>query len=209
MKNFNVSKKIVAIFLAAAMATLFFAGCEEGNNERSKVESTVESFEENSIDESENSIDVKLVESNPIVSAESSEEANVVDEGSTVSEESIEESVVESEVESLVEESSEEESSEGINAAYTVKDIIAYGKALEMIQPMKNGELLNAMLPQNLNFCILKVNEDSYDVYVYGDALTVDSSKVELYPDSFIPDFSEGIPWYGLSDEDIKILKSS
>lgn len=204
MKNFKVSKKIVAIFLVAAMATVFFAGCKEGNNERSKVESTVESFEENSIDESETSIEVRLAESNPIVSAESSEEASVVDEGSTVIEESIEESVVESEVESLVEESVDDLypnhfTIESLESA-SFDDITRYGKITSNIkiditslggsQTFMSGEIVP----------IISIDEDKYVLYCFSYSIPLDSSLVELFPEDYVPDYSSGL-WNGVEEK--------
>lgn len=198
MKNFVKVSKLVAIFLATTMASVFFTGCSQANEreEESSKESVVVNIVEEESDESseeEASVEESIVESVVESSVESSVESQA--ESSVESEEaSVESSIEESEIESSVEESSEVESE-----TYSLSDIIGYGRTIERVQPQKEGFNGIAPLSPGTNLCIVKVNDTTCDVYVSNTYVTVEKDKIEIFSDDYIPDFSIGIPWYGLT----------
>lgn len=211
MKNFKV-KKLVAIFLVTAMATMVIAGCSKAN-EREK-ESSKESIAANLVEDSEKSLEEEtsfaesVVESAVESEVESSAKPEVENAESSVESEIVSvDSSVESELsdsQSSVEEASAAVTSSTSEASvqYSLSDIIRYGRTLQATPLKLNGEYLNTCIANNFNICILKINSDTYDIYYKGQAATIDASQIELYPEDYIPDFSPEIPWYGFTFEE-------
>ena len=198
-KNFKV-RNFVAIIMVTAMATAVFAGCSTANDERkeSAVVSIVEDeSKESSVEESEETSEVSLQESSEeseeVSEQESSKESEIVSEQESVESSNVEEaSIQESSVTEIEEESSEVE----IRTA-SLDDVIAYGEFTDLVLINIPGDEFPCQFTPGLRICILNKNDNSYDFYCEGKIATVDSSYIKLYPDDYVPDFSENL-WVGL-----------
>lgn len=201
----NTVKKILAALLALGAISALTA-C---NNSQTTAQSTAESSK---------SVSESSTESSQESSAESSIESSV-ESSKAVSESSVEsskESSTESSSESSVEssnaisESSEKSSDESSEIpVYQVepkkasfKDVTRYGKILKTVKlcTSYDGKVYYDTLLKDYLVAILKVNDSTYDLYIYGNSIAVDSSFIELFDEDYEPDLSLN-RWIGIEEK--------
>lgn len=201
----NTVKKILAALLALGAISALTA-C---NNSQTTAQSTAESSK---------SVSESSTESSQESSAESSIESSV-ESSKAVSESSVEsskESSTESSSESSVEsskeisESSKESSDESSEIpVYQVEpkkasfdNVTRYGKVLKTVKlyTSYDGKVYYDTLLKDYLVAILKVNDSTYDLYMYGNSMAVDSSFIELFDEDYEPDLSLN-RWIGIEEK--------
>lgn len=205
----NTVKKILAALLALGAISALTA-C---NNSQTTAQSTAESSK---------SVSESSTESSKESSAESSSESSV-ESSKAVSESSVEsskesskESSSESSVESskAVSESSVESSKESSDESSEIpvyqvepkkasfKDVTRYGKILKTVKlyTSYDGKVYYDTLLKDYLVAILKVNDSTYDLYMYGNSIAVDSSFIELFDEDYEPDLSLN-RWIGIEEK--------
>lgn len=184
----NTVKKILAALLALGAISALTA-C---NNSQTTAQSTAESSK---------SVSESSTESSQESSAESSSESSVESskEVSESSAESSKESSTESSSESSAEssksvsESSAESSVTDPDASKTFSksDVIRYGKTTEVTKAISLDHSMISIINPSTYVCILKINDDSYNILVHGKAASIEKKYVELLEDGYIPDSSK------------------
>lgn len=201
----NTVKKILAALLALGAISALTA-C---NNSQTTAQSTAESSK---------SVSESSTESSQESSAESSIESSV-ESSKAVSESSVEsskESSTESSSESSAEsskavsESSEESYDESSEIpVYQVEpkkasfdNVTRYGKVLKTVKlyTSYDGKVYYDTLLKDYLVAILKVNDSTYDLYMYGNSIAVDSSFIELFDEDYEPDLSLN-RWIGIEEK--------
>ena len=87
---------------------------------------------------------------------------------------------------------------EYITSKNTPEDAVRYGKTIEFVIPVSPIYDSYHPIPNDVNLCILSINDDNTcNVYSFGESVTIDAAKVELFPDNYTPDFKNG-KWYGI-----------
>lgn len=201
----NTVKKILAALLALGIISALTA-C---NNSQTTAQSTAESSK---------SVSESSTESSKESSAESSIESSVESskEVSESSAESSKESSTESSSESSAEsskavsESSEESYDESSEIpVYQVEpkkasfdNVTRYGKVLKTVKlyTSYDGKVYYDTLLKDYLVAILKVNDSTYDLYMYGNSMAVDSSFIELFDEDYEPDLSLN-RWIGIEEK--------
>lgn len=188
----NTIKKILAALLALGIISALTA-C---NNSQTTAQSTAESSK---------SVSESSTESSQESSAESSSESSV-ESSKAVSESSVEsskESSTESSSESSVEssnaisESSVESSKESsvtdpdASKTFSKSDVIRYGKTIVAAEAIALDYSAIDQLNSNTYVCILKINDDSYNILLHGKASSIEKKYVELLEEGFVPDSSK------------------
>ncbi|WP_270751256.1 hypothetical protein [Pseudoruminococcus massiliensis] len=188
----NTLKKILAALLALGAISALTA-C---NNSQTTAQSTAESSK---------SVSESSTESSKESSAESSSESSV-ESSKAVSESSVEsskESSTESSSESSVEssnaisESSVESSKESsvtdpdASKTFSKSDVIRYGKTIVAAEAIALDYSAIDQLNSNTYVCILKINDDSYNILLHGKASSIEKKYVELLEEGFVPDSSK------------------
>lgn len=188
----NTVKKILAALLALGAISALTA-C---NNSQTTAQSTAESSK---------SVSESSTESSQESSAESSIESSV-ESSKAVSESSVEsskESSTESSSESSVEssnaisESSVESSKESsvtdpdASKTFSKSDVIRYGKTIVAAEAIALDYSAIDQLNSNTYVCILKINDDSYNILLHGKASSIEKKYVELLEEGFVPDSSK------------------
>lgn len=188
----NTVKKILAALLALGIISALTA-C---NNSQTTAQSTAESSK---------SVSESSTESSQESSAESSSESSV-ESSKAVSESSAEsskESSTESSSESSVEssnaisESSVESSKESsvtdpdASKTFSKSDVIRYGKTIVAAEAIALDYSAIDQLNSNTYVCILKINDDSYNILLHGKASSIEKKYVELLEEGFVPDSSK------------------
>ncbi len=184
----NTVKKILAALLALGAISALTA-C---NNSQTTAQSTAESSK---------SVSESSTESSQESSAESSSESSV-ESSKAVSESSVEsskESSTESSSESSAEsskavsESSAESSVTDPDASKTFSksDVIRYGKTTKVTKAISLDHSMISIINPSTYVCILKINDDSYNILVHGKAASIEKKYVELLEDGYIPDSSK------------------
>lgn len=188
----NTVKKILAALLALGTISALTA-C---NNSQTTAQSTAESSK---------SVSESSTESSKESSAESSIESSV-ESSKAVSESSVEsskESSTESSSESSVEssnaisESSVESSKESsvtdpdASKTFSKSDVIRYGKTIVAAEAIALDYSAIDQLNSNTYVCILKINDDSYNILLHGKASSIEKKYVELLEEGFVPDSSK------------------
>lgn len=188
----NTVKKILAALLALGAISALTA-C---NNSQTTAQSTAESSK---------SVSESSTESSKESSAESSIESSV-ESSKAVSESSVEsskESSTESSSESSVEssnaisESSVESSKESsvtdpdASKTFSKSDVIRYGKTIVAAEAIALDYSAIDQLNSNTYVCILKINDDSYNILLHGKASSIEKKYVELLEEGFVPDSSK------------------
>lgn len=188
----NTLKKILAALLALGAISALTA-C---NNSQTTAQSTVESSK---------SVSESSTESSKESSAESSSESSV--ESSKAVSESSAESSKESSTESssqssaesskAVSESSVESSKESsvtdpdASKTFSKSDVIRYGKTIVAAEAIALDYSAIDQLNSNTYVCILKINDDSYNILLHGKASSIEKKYVELLEEGFVPDSSK------------------
>lgn len=205
--------KIASVLFAMLIAAACLPGCSNANQSKdeSKVSTPSTSVASIAQEESKEESSESSVESSKETSKEAPKESSKTSSEETSKEESKESSIeqseessnessVESSVASKVEESSEPEipvyQVEPKKASF--KDVTRYGKVLKTVKlKSKNGTdtLLKGYLVS-----ILKVNDSTYDLYMYGNSITVDASLIELFDEDYKPDLSLNL-WIGIEEK--------
>lgn len=188
----NTVKKILAALLALGAISALTA-C---SNSQTTAQSTAESSK---------SVSESSTESSQESSAESSSESSV-ESSKAVSESSVEsskESSTESSSESSVEssnaisESSVESSKESsvtdpdASKTFSKSDVIRYGKTIVAAEAIALDYSAIDQLNSNTYVCILKINDDSYNILLHGKASSIEKKYVELLEEGFVPDSSK------------------
>lgn len=188
----NTVKKILAALLALGAISALTA-C---NNSQTTAQSTAESSK---------SVSESSTESSQESSAESSIESSV-ESSKAVSESSVEsskESSTESSSESSAEsskavsESSVESSKESsvtdpdASKTFSKSDVIRYGKTIVAAEAIALDYSAIDQLNSNTYVCILKINDDSYNILLHGKASSIEKKYVELLEEGFVPDSSK------------------
>lgn len=201
----NTIKKILAALLALGIISALTA-C---NNSQTTAQSTAESSKsvsESSTESSQESSAESSIES----SVESSKE--VSESSAESSKESSTESSSESSAESskAVSESSEESYDESSEIpVYQVEpkkasfdNVTRYGKVLKTVKlyTSYDGKVYYDTLLKDYLVAILKVNDSTYDLYMYGNSMAVDSSFIELFDEDYEPDLSLN-RWIGIEEK--------
>lgn len=206
MRKNNV-KKILAALLALGIISALTA-C---NNSQTTAQSTAESSKsvsesstESSKESSAESSSESSVESSKEVS-ESSKESSTESssESSAESSKAVSESSTESSKESSVEsskavsESSVESSKESsvtdpdASKTFSKSDVIRYGKTIVAAEAIALDYSAIDQLNSNTYVCILKINDDSYNILLHGKASSIEKKYVELLEEGFVPDSSK------------------
>lgn len=175
----NTLKKILAALLALGAISALTA-C---NNSQTTAQSTAESSK---------SVSESSTESSKESSAESSSESSV-ESSKAVSESSVEsskESSTESSSESSVEssnaisESSVESSKESsvtdpdASKTFSKSDVIRYGKTIVAAEAIALDYSAIDQLNSNTYVCILKINDDSYNILLHGKASSIEKNML-------------------------------
>lgn len=188
----NTVKKILAALLALGAISALTA-C---NNSQTTAQSTAESSK---------SVSESSTESSQESSAESSSKSSVesskaVSENSAEnSKESSKESSSESSIESskAISESSVESSKESsvidpdASKTFSKSDVIRYGKTIVAAEAIALDYSAIDQLNSNTYVCILKINDDSYNILLHGKASSIEKKYVELLEEGFVPDSSK------------------
>ena len=193
MKKVN---KVASILFAMALATSFISGC--GNQSKSESSaSTTSSVSSKSVSESS-------VESSKESSVESSSESSV--ESSNAVSESSTESSKESSAESSKEDSKAESATSSNSSTveeklYKLDDAIAYGKIISPAYVYKASDTSCTIgLDMGTLIAILSTDDpNTYDFIYEGYRYKIAKKCVELFPDDYVPDFSDGA-WFTVSN---------
>lgn len=188
----NTVKKILAALLALGAISALTA-C---NNSQTTAQSTAESSKSVSESSTESS-----QESSAESSSESSAESSKAVSESSVesSKESSKESSSKSSVESsnAISESSVESSKESsvtdpdASKTFSKSDVIRYGKTIVAAEAIALDYSAIDQLNSNTYVCILKINDDSYNILLHGKASSIEKKYVELLEEGFVPDSSK------------------
>ena len=90
---------------------------------------------------------------------------------------------------------------EYITSKNTPADAVRYGKTLELVLPVSPIHDSYHPIVPDVNLCILSINDDNTcNVYSFGESVTIDAAKIEIFPDNYTPDFHNG-NWYGIETE--------
>lgn len=207
----NTVKKILAALLALGAISVLTACSNSQTTAQSTAESSKsvsESSTESSKESSAESSSESSVESSKAVSessAESSKESSTESssESSAESSKAVSESSVESSKESSVEsskavsESSVESSKESsvtdpdASKTFSKSDVIRYGKTTKVTKAISLDHSMISIINPSTYVCILKINDDSYNILVHGKAASIEKKYVELLEDGYIPDSSK------------------
>ena len=150
----NTLKKILAALLALGAISALTA-C---NNSQTTAQSTAESSK---------SVSESSTESSKESSTESSSESSVE------SSNAISESSVESSKESSV-------TDPDASKTFSKSDVIRYGKTIVAAEAIALDYSAIDQLNSNTYVCILKINDDSYNILLHGKASSIEKKYVEL-----------------------------
>ena len=188
----NTVKKILAALLALGIISALTACNNSQTTARSTAESSKsvsESSTESSKESSAESSSESSVESSKEVSessAESSKESSTESssESSAESSKAVSESSVESSKESSV-------TDPDASKTFSKSDVIRYGKTIVAAEAIALDYSAIDQLNSNTYVCILKINDDSYNILLHGKASSIEKKYVELLEEGFVPDSSK------------------
>lgn len=161
----NTVKKILAALLALGAISALTA-C---NNSQTTAQSTAESSK-------------SVSESSTESSKESSAESSI--ESSAEPSKAVSESSVESSKESSV-------TDPDASKTFSKSDVIRYGKTIVAAEAIALDYSAIDQLNSNTYVCILKINDDSYNILLHGKASSIEKKYVELLEEGFVPDSSK------------------
>lgn len=161
----NTVKKILAALLALGAISALTA-C---NNSQTTAQSTAESSK-------------SVSESSTESSQESSKESS--SKSSVESSKAVSESSVESSKESSV-------IDPDASKTFSKSDVIRYGKTIVAAEAIDLDYSAIDQLNSNTYVCILKINDDSYNILLHGKAASIEKKYVELLEEGFVPDSSK------------------
>ena len=175
MKKVN---KAASVLFAMILATSFISGCGSQSKSESSASAT-SSVSSKSVSES---------------SAESSKEASVESSSESSAESSKEDSKAES--------STASSSSTVEEKKYTLDDAIAYGKIIYPAYYVSkvSDPSYTIGLDVSTHIAILSTDDpETYDFIYKGYRYKIAKKCVELFPEDYVPDFSEPF-WFTVSD---------
>ena len=180
----NTVKKILAALLALGAISALTA-CSNSQTTAQSTESSTESSKESSAESSsESSVESskEVSESSAESSKESSKESS--SESSAESSKAVSESSVESSKESSV-------TDPDASKTFSKSDVIRYGKTIVAAEAIALDYSAIDQLNSNTYVCILKINDDSYNILLHGKASSIEKKYVELLEEGFVPDSSK------------------
>ena len=213
MKEHRKAYRAAAVIISAMLTACVFSGCKKeiipledsseaassspssvaeksGESSASSAESSVESDDSTVVESSVDSKESSVAES----SAESKEESSeVVSEAENSGEESTESSAEESDL--SVEDSSEPEAESSAEESSKLKpeDAIRFGKVKgkATIHTLDNSIETHIV---DSYIAILSINDDgTYNFIDYNMVFVIDQNDVELFPEDYVPDFSDPV----------------
>lgn len=199
--------KIASVLFAMLLAAACLPGCSNANQsnqskEESKVSSSSTSVASIAQEESKEESSESSVES----SKETSKEISTTSSEETSKEESKEVSKESSKETSEVSITSNVESSTSSNSTveeklYKLDDAIAYGKIISPAYVYKASDTSSTIgLDMGTLIAILNTDDPkTYDFIYEGYRYKIPKKRVELFPEKYVPDFSDGA-WFTVSN---------